>query len=173
MIEIHPFGSFLPTNVRFVLVGTFPGRKFSQRNAAENEADEFAFSYGGRNQLWKIMGEIFEETLNTRQDKKTLLTKYRIGLMDLYQSVERLRASNLDTDLRVIEDNKANLRQLFDIETLEIVYCTGKGVADILQKWFPEFSHKIIALPSPSPAARLPYALKLEAYQKAFQGLKK
>jgi G:T/U-mismatch repair DNA glycosylase len=171
MIEKHPFGSFLPENVRYVLVGTFPGRKFSQRSTAENEADAYAFSYGGRNQLWKFLGEIFHLELHTREEKKAFLTKYKIGLMDLYQAVERLKASNLDTDLRVIQDNKINLATLFQLESLEMVYCTGKGVAAILQKWFPEYKDKIIGLPSPSPAARMPIEEKKRQYKIAFEQL--
>ena len=54
-LEYHPFGHFIPQNVQYLVVGTFPGRLFSQRTAEENQADIHAFSYGGRNQfcgLW-------------------------------------------------------------------------------------------------------------------------
>ena len=72
MIEQHPFGSFLPQNVQYLVVGTFPGRLYSQRSAEENEADSNAFSYGGRNQFWRIMEKLYVTELPTRDSKKQL-----------------------------------------------------------------------------------------------------
>ena len=63
---------------------------------------------------------------------------------------------------------KPNFAKLFDIETIEKIYYTGKGVADIMTKWFPEQRNKIIGLPSPSPASRQSLEIKIAAYRVAF-----
>ena len=150
-VEYHPFGSFLPPNVAYLIVGTFPGRQFSQRSAAENIADVTAFSYGGRNQFWKIIEKIYNVNLPTRSDKQQLLTDKNIGLMDLIAACSRKNQSNLDNDLVDIVWNKAAFEAIFKEKEIKMVYCTGEGVAKIFTMWFPQMP--CIALPSPSPRA--------------------
>jgi G:T/U-mismatch repair DNA glycosylase len=168
MLEIHPFGPFFPEKMHFIITGTFPGRKFAQRTTAENEADEMAFSYAGRNLLWKIFSDLYQVELITKTQKKAFLSNWQVGLLDLYNEVERLKDSNLDTDLKIISTNQAHFARLFESKQIEKVFCTGKGVAQTLQRWFPDESAKIIALPSPSPAARLPYDYRLAQYKTLF-----
>jgi G:T/U-mismatch repair DNA glycosylase len=169
MIETHPFGPFLPENIRFVIVGTFPGRQYACHTPEEIEADETAFSYGGgRNQFWKIMMQIFNVTLKTRDEKKAFLASHRIGLMDLYYAIDRWRLTNSDKDLHIIKTNKPALKELLEVESIERFYCTGIAVAEILKGWFPEKRDKIFGLPSPSPALRIPFDVKIAAYKAAF-----
>jgi hypoxanthine-DNA glycosylase len=148
-IETHPFGAFLPPTVRYLVVGTFPGRLYSQRSAAENEADLTAFSYGGRNQFWRIMEKIYGVELPDRAAKQALFTQKCIGLMDLIAACRRKKNSNLDTDLTDIVWNKPAFERLFATESIDTVFCTGKGVATIFTKWFPDVH--CVVLPSPSP----------------------
>jgi G:T/U-mismatch repair DNA glycosylase len=152
LIEQHPFRQEISNNTRAIITGTFPGRHFAQQSKSQIEADSLAFSYAGRNQLWKIMESIYGISLVTRADKENFLLAHDFALLDLYQSVMRKKASNLDSDLIVVSDNKLIFEQIFQNEKIQRVLCTGKGVANILISWFPNEVEKIVALPSPSPA---------------------
>ncbi|MBL7817766.1 MAG: hypothetical protein JNL70_22350 [Saprospiraceae bacterium] len=166
-LEHHPFGSFLPENVQFLVVGTFPGRQFSQRTSAENAADTLAFSYGGRNQFWRIMAALYGVELRTRDEKKALMTQHNIGLIDLVKACRRKKNSNLDSDLTDIEWNKAEFDALFAQKDIKNVFCTGKAVAQIFQKWYPY--QPCVALPSPSPLyAAMRFDEKLAFYKSVF-----
>jgi hypoxanthine-DNA glycosylase len=150
-IETHPFGAFLPDDVEYLIVGTFPGKQFSQLSAEEVWADEMAWSYGGRNQFWAIMEQLYGVTLTTRAEKQDLFRSLHIGMMDLILSCSRKNDSNLDNNLENITWNTAAFEKLLIEKEIKKIFCTGKGVAVILKKWFPNWTEKIIALPSPSP----------------------
>jgi hypoxanthine-DNA glycosylase len=166
-LEQHPFGSFIPQNVHYLVVGTFPGRQFSQRTAAENEADIHAFSYGGRNQFWRILEKIYGVELPTRDHKKQLFQDLNIGLLDVIQACRRKKPSNLDTDLTDIVWNTAEFERIFKENTIKNVFCTGKAVSQIFQKWYPE--QACVALPSPSPLyAAMRFEEKLAFYKNVF-----
>lgn len=166
-IEQHPFGAFLPENTRFLVVGTFPGRLYAQRTAAENAADETAFSYAGRNQFWRIMEKIYDVALPTRTAKKQLFEDLNIGLIDLIQACRRKANTNLDTDLTDIVWNKPAFDLVFQEKNIEKVFCTGKAVAQIFRKWYPDIP--TIALPSPSPLyAAMSFEAKTVFYASVF-----
>jgi hypoxanthine-DNA glycosylase len=166
-LEIHPFGSFLTENTRYLVVGTFPGRQFSQRSTAENDADDRAFSYGGRNQFWRIMEKIYGVELPNRTAKQHLFAAKNIGLMDVIAACRRKKNSNLDTDLTDIVWNRPAFEQLFKTQEINTVFCTGKGVAAIFTPWFPMVN--CVALPSPSPLfAAMRFEEKVAFYQGVF-----
>lgn len=166
-LEYHPFGNFIPNNVQYLVVGTFAGRQYSQRSKEENEADLTAFSYGGRNQFWRIMEKLYDVELTTRDHKKQLFQDLNIGLLDLIHACRRKKQSNLDSDLTDIVWNNAEFERIFKEKAIENVFCTGIGVAKIFQKWYP---HKpFIALPSPSPLfATMRFEDKLNFYKNVF-----
>lgn len=167
LLEQHPFGSYIPNDVQCLIVGTFPGRQFSQRSTADNEADFTAFSYGGRNQLWRIMEKIYGLELPTRDSKKQLLDTLHMGLVDVIQACRRKKASNLDTDLTDIVWNQAEFERIFKENNIQTVFCTGKAVAQIFQKWYPE--HTCVVLPSPSPLyAMMRFEEKVDFYRTVF-----
>jgi hypoxanthine-DNA glycosylase len=169
-LEQHPFGAFLPSNVRYLVVGTFPGRQFSQRSVAENQADLNAFSYGGRNQFWRIMEKMYGVELPTRVAKQALFEQKAIGLVDLISACRRKKDSNLDTDLTDIVWNRPVFEHLFNTESIDTVFCTGRGVAKIFIQWFPEVH--CVALPSPSPLfAAMRFEDKLSFYKTVFPQL--
>jgi hypoxanthine-DNA glycosylase len=166
-LEYHPFGSFIPKNVQYLVVGTFPGRQFSQRSTFENEADTYAFSYGGRNQFWRIMEKMYGIELPNRDSKKQLFQTLNMGLLDVIQACRRKNQSNLDSDLIDIVWNKAEFDSIFKENNIKNVFCTGKGVAQIFQKWYPEMP--CVALPSPSPLyAAMRFDEKYEFYKSVF-----
>jgi hypoxanthine-DNA glycosylase len=166
-LEYHPFGSFIPENVQYLVVGTFPGRTYSQRSPEENEADETAFSYGGRNQFWRIMEKIYGVDLPTRAHKKQLFAHLNIGLIDLIQACRRKKQSNQDSDLTDIVWNRLEMDKIFNENDIKTTFCTGIGVAKIFQGWYPDKS--CIALPSPSPLfAAMRFEDKLAFYKNIF-----
>jgi hypoxanthine-DNA glycosylase len=167
VLEQHPFGAFLPPNTRYLVVGTFPGRQFSQRSAAENEADLTAFSYGGRNQFWRIVEKIYSVELSNRAEKRAIFTEKHIGMMDLIAACRRKKNSNLDTDLTDIVWNRPAFERLFESQQIETIFCTGKGVATIFKTWFPDVH--CVVLPSPSPLfAAMRFEDKLAFYKSVF-----
>lgn len=165
--ETHPFGHFIPPNVEYLVVGTFPGRLYSQRTAAENEADEMAFSYGGRNQFWRIMEKIYGIELLTRTSKKALFNNLKIGLIDIIHSCERKNQSNADTDLINIEWNRDVIERILIENDIKNILCTGVSVLKMIKTWFPDAP--AMALPSPSPRyAVLSFEKKVALYKTVF-----
>jgi hypoxanthine-DNA glycosylase len=168
-IEKHAFGAFLPEKINYLLVGTFPGKQFTQLPEGEVWLDELAWSYGGRNQFWRIMEAIYDVKLISREDKQLLFSDLRIGMMDLIASCSRKDDNNLDNNLVNITWNKIAFEKIFEEKEIKKIFCTGKGVAVLLKKWFPAISTKIIALPSPSPRyANLSFEEKKVFYEKEF-----
>ena len=166
-LEYHPFGSFMPPKTQYLVVGTFPGRLYSQRSKEENENDAQAFSYGGRNQFWRIMERLYGIQLDTKQHKKALFDHLNIGLIDLIKACRRKKPSNLDTDLMDIIWNQAEFDLVFEKHAIQTVFCTGKGVAQVFQKWYPE--QTCIVLPSPSPLfAAMRFEEKVAFYKNVF-----
>ena len=168
-VEIHPFGAFLPKNMRYLLVGTFPGKQYSQLSQEEVWADLLAWSYAGKNQFWRIMEKIYNISLPDRRAKQLLFSELEIGLTDLIVSCSRKDNTNLDSNLTNITWNKAAFETFFQEKNNLTVFCTGKGVADILKKWFPEHHDKIVSLPSPSPIyASMKLEEKISFYKNVF-----
>ena len=111
-IEVHPFGAFLPENLNYLLVGTFPGKQYSQMFQAEVLADPLAWSYAGKNQFWRIMENVYGLSLPDRKSKQLLFSELGIGAMDLIYSCSRKNDTNLDNNLVNITWNKAAFEHL-------------------------------------------------------------
>ena len=168
-VEVHPFGAFLPKNLNYLLVGTFPGKQYSQMSQAEVLADPLAWSYAGKNQFWRIMENIYDVSLPDREAKQLLFNELGIGLIDLIYSCSRKNNTNLDNNLVNITWNKAAFEHLLIEKKDLIFFCTGKGVADILKKWLPEHGDNIVSLPSPSPIyASMKLEEKIAFYKNVF-----
>lgn len=168
-IEVHPFGAFLPEKLDYLLVGTFPGKQYSQLPIEEVLADPLAWSYAGKNQFWRIMENIYDVSLPDKNAKQLLFSDLGIGLMDLISSCSRKNNTNLDNNLVNITWNKAAFESILAEKKELKFFCTGKGVANILKKWFPELEDKIISLPSPSPIyASMKLEEKIAFYKNVF-----
>jgi G:T/U-mismatch repair DNA glycosylase len=90
-------------------------------------------------------------------------------MMDLIQSCSRRDNSNLDNNLENITWNRAAFDEILATENIKCLFCTGKGVALILKKWFPLYIDKIVALPSPSPRyANINFEEKRAFYESVF-----
>ncbi len=90
--------------------------------------------------------------------------------MDLIAACRRKKNSNLDTDLTDIVWNRPAFDAVFKTETIDTIFCTGKAVATIFTKWFPNVH--CVALPSPSPLfAAMRFEEKLAFYTSVFPNL--
>lgn len=166
MLEYHPFGSFLPHHVKYLVVGTFPGKQYSQLPKEVVLNDPMAWSYAGRNQFWTILAEIYECELVTKAQKQALSTELQLGFCDLIKAAHRKDNNNQDNNLTDIVWNKPEFEAIFEKNQIETVYCTGVAVAKMFTAWFPTRKDSIVALPSPSPLyAAMKYAEKVEKYR--------
>ena len=113
------------------------------------------------------MEKIYGVNLPTRDSKKALFQDHNIGLIDVIKACRRKKASNLDTDLVDIVWNKPEFDLILTENNIKNVFCTGKAVAQIFQKWYPE--QPCVALPSPSPLyAAMRFDDKLNFYKTVF-----
>ncbi len=64
--EKHPFPAFIPKNIEYLIIGSFPGK-----GQAELQLSEEHWFYGAkRNLFWKIIEQVYETPLQgTTQNK--------------------------------------------------------------------------------------------------------
>lgn len=107
MREIHPYGEFIPAKPKCMIIGSFPIGKFTDPDRwHEIKSNEFDFFFGGeRNLLWKLLAEVFEVKLQTREDIINLLKKKKMAVGDVISSCKRKNKSASDVDLFDIEWN--------------------------------------------------------------------
>lgn len=160
-IEVHPFEPFIPTPLRILIVGSFPGREQTQGELGSEE-----WFYGAkRNQFWKILSGVFQTSLNTRSEKQQLLEKYGIGMTDVLFKVRRKNPSNLDINLEIIEFNVKHLNKILVQHAPQKILLTSKFVGKHFLRLFPSVSNYDY-LPSPSPRyAVLSLEEKIAAYK--------
>lgn len=147
MIEIHPFGSFVPKNARYLILGSFPGRRV-------NGYDWF---YGNqRNQFWPILEAVYGIGLRDKAEKQKLFTRLGIAITDIILKCERKANNNLDTNLAKIVYNTKAITAIFKENKTRKIFFTSRFVEHLFKKQFknliklyPEV--KLITLPSPSP----------------------
>ena len=102
VLELHPFQAFIPTNIKCLIVGSFPGKEQTQTGPDENH-----WFYGApRNQFWKILEMVYEREFRNRKEKQQLFEETAIGITDLIQSCIRKQGTNLDENLEIREYNK-------------------------------------------------------------------
>ncbi len=166
MLEIHPFGSFVPKNAKYLILGSFTGKK-------EDENFNLDWYYGTkRNQFWNILRSVYNLPLENRDQKIELFQKLGIAISDIIYSCERKNGTNLDNNLIKITYNLKEIEGLLSNLNIQRIYCTSKFVE---KKFLKEFKniiikyHKIqiITLPSPSPRySHMSLKDKAEIYKK-------
>ena len=79
MLEIHPFGSFVPKNARILLLGSFTTKP----------AKGYEWFYAnGRNQFWPILEGVYGVELDTKEKQQQLFRKLTMALADIILSCE-------------------------------------------------------------------------------------
>ena len=162
VIETHPFKPFIPKGIKYLIIGSFPGKGQTEKKLSEQD-----WFYGAkRNTFWKIMEEVYETELKTTSAKQHLFTTLKMGIADIILKAVRTANTNSDDNLLVIEYNEKAVKQILDFNTIETVFFTSQFVYKIFKKLFPGFK-STIALPSPSPRyAKMSLKEKVGVYKK-------
>src|ERR1039457_3867753 len=142
----HPFEPFVPTNAKYLLLGSFPGKE--QNTGTINENDWY---YGNsRNQFWSFLEEVYQIPLKTKLDKQQLFESLNIAITDVFSDIVRKKDSSLDVDIDLClsMDNDLVIKKILEDYTIEKIFCTSRFVEHIFNSRFP--NHRATYLPSPS-----------------------
>ncbi len=147
MIEVHPFGEFVPKNSRYLLLGSFVARPVTGYDW---------FYSNGRNQFWPILEEVYGLKLVTKNQQQKLFEGIKMVLADVILSCERVNNSNLDINLTNIVYNLEGIGRIFEKNGIERVYFTSRFVEGSFLRQFRDIAREyskenLIYLPSPSP----------------------
>ena len=119
--HIHPFEPFVSKNTKTLILGTFPGKDFTDPNKENDKEDWY---YGNkRNEFWELIEYALcckENSLKTIKEKKGLLEKHNIGITDIIKKAKRKENNNSDKNLYDIDPNDLNslLDKYKDIDTI-------------------------------------------------------
>ncbi len=163
MIEIHPFGNFVPPNTQHLLLGSFTTKP----------SDDYLWFYAnGRNHFWPIMERAYGLKLDTKEKQQNLFIKLNMALADIILSCERKNNSSLDNNLTNITYNIKEVDDIIRKNNVKKVFFTSRFVESTFNKLFrkiireyPEMN--LIYLPSPSPRyAAISIQEKINCYKK-------
>lgn len=135
-----------------MIVGSFPIGKFSNpKRRHEIKPHEFDFPFGGeKNLLWKLLGEVFNKKLTSKEEIVKLLVSKKIALGDVIKSCRRKDGGGSDSDLYDIIWNKELIKVIND-NNIKKIFFTSKKVESWFNKLFPDSDHlEKITLISPS-----------------------
>lgn len=164
MIEKHPFPPFIPKDCKVLVIGSFPGKESTQ----EKRLDDWFYG-ANRNQFWKLLEKINGFELKTKDDKKKLFDKAKIGITDIIESCERNENSNSDSNL-INKVYNSQLTEIIESNPIEKILFTSKGVnKELCQNFMIPENVNLITLPSPSPIfRRMSFEEKAEKYKTQF-----
>lgn len=144
-VETHPFEAFIPKNIKYLIVGSFPGKEQTHRDITEDQ-----WFYGApRNQFWKILELVYDRELKTKKEKQQLFESKGVGITDVIKSCVRKSGTNLDENLDIKEYNKEAIEQILRKHHPKVLF-TSRFVEKEFKRLFPGFKNTDI-LPSPSP----------------------
>ena len=147
MIEIHPFGNFIPKTTKYLMLGSF----------VTKPANPYEWFYAnGRNHFWPIMEEVYNRELKTKDKQQELFVQLEMALADIILSCERKKNSNLDINLFNITYNIEAIEKIIKKNKVSKIFFTSKYVEKMFRKQFKELINQfgkieLITLPSPSP----------------------
>lgn len=168
MIERHPFGSFVPNDAKYLILGSFPS----------NYKGGKSWFYGSeRNQFWPILEKVYGVRLKTIEEKKRLFRKQKIALTDVVLECERRKSNNSDNNLKILKFNKKEIARIIKVNRIEKIYFTSRFVENIFKRRFKNLisqypNIKYITLPSPSPRyAAMSFSEKCDIYKKVLPNI--
>ena len=107
--HVHPFEPFVSKNTKTLILGTFPGKDFTDPNKENDKEDWY---YGNkRNEFWELIEyalDCKENSLRKIKEKKEVLEKHNIGITDIVKKAIRTENNNSDENLEVMETNDLN-----------------------------------------------------------------
>lgn len=160
--ETHPFDAFVPDNALILILGSFPGKEFTQGKRSQED-----WYYGAeRNKFWTIISAVYKINIKNKEEKQNLLKIKRIAITDILSEVIRNDNNNLDSNLSIIKNNKEQIANIIEHTKINSVFCTSRFVEKEFKKMFPEMKN-VEYLPSPSPRnARMKLEDKINYYRK-------
>ena len=168
MIEIHPFGDFIPEKTKYLMVGSF----------VTKPANPYAWFYAnGRNQFWPIMEAVYGKIFDTKEKQQRLFVDLEMALTDIIYSCERKNNSNLDINLFNISYNITGITSILTKHPVEKIYLTSKYVEKMFRKQFNELLQTqpeltLVTLPSSSPRyAMMTKQEKIQRYKELLPSL--
>lgn len=150
----HELSPIFDEESRVLILGSMPS--FASREAG--------FYYGHKqNRFWKILGDIYQTTFSTKEEKITFLHKNHIALWDVIASCEIDGSKDSSIQNVICNDIDALIKKT----KIHTVFSTGKKATELYNKYiFPQTKIKSIYLPSPSPANQtVKYDALIEAYK--------
>ncbi|MBN2896336.1 MAG: DNA-deoxyinosine glycosylase [Campylobacterales bacterium] len=155
MIE-HPFDPIIDEASKVLILGSFPSIA----------SFETGFYYGHpRNHFWKLMEALFEERLESVEQKRDFLHRRRIALWDVFGIVRRKEGNSSDANLTHAAPNPIDVL-LRRYEGIEEVFCNGTSAYNAWTRHFSALHVSSHKLPSSSAAnAAMSFAQKLEHYR--------
>lgn len=111
---------------------------------------ELGFYYAhSQNRFWRVIGEIFSSSFETKEEKILFLLEKHIALWDVIASCNIKGAS--DQSIRNVVCN--DIYGLLQKTNIRTIFCTGKKAYTLYQKHiYPQTEIEAIYLPSTSPA---------------------
>ncbi|MCR4837574.1 MAG: DNA-deoxyinosine glycosylase [Eubacterium sp.] len=141
IIVTHPFPPLYDENSEVLILGSFPSVK----------SRETHFFYGHpQNRFWKVIANIFHETIPVSIDeKKELILRNHLALWDVILECEITGSSDAS-----IKNAKANdIRSILKASSIQKIIVNGKTAEKLYIKYIePVTGMRAVALPSTSPA---------------------
>ena len=141
IIVTHPFPPLYDKNSEVLILGSFPSVK----------SRETHFFYGHpQNRFWKVIANIFHETIPLSIDeKKELILRNHLALWDVISECEITGSSDAS-----IKNAKANdIRSILKASSIQKIIVNGKTAEKLYIKYIePVTGMRAVALPSTSPA---------------------
>lgn len=134
--HVHPFEPFVSKNTKTLILGTFPGKDFTDPNKENDKEDWY---YGNKcNEFWELIEyalDCKENSLRKIKEKKEVLKKHNIGITDIVKKAKRKEDNNSDENLEVMETN--DLNSIFDkYKGIDTIVLTSK---DMYKKFFKKY----------------------------------
>lgn len=177
--EKHPFPTYLPDNFNFIIVGSFPPIKLTDKitvniehlgqqslynaySAARRNSlskDDILFYYGSRDNLFwkKIIAPIFKIEINNKEDIIKFLNEHNLGITDVCEEISRkiIKGKISSNDEGLIIHKHRDIGQIINRSNVQLIFSTSKWVTDIIKfqqkSW--EKQVNIITLLSPSKSS--------------------
>lgn len=152
----HTLEPIYNNHSKILILGSIPSIVSREKN----------FYYAHKtNRFWKILSILFNETLETNNQKKEFLLKNNIALWDVIKSCDIKNSS--DASIKNVVANDIN--SIIKKSNITTIFCTGKKAYSLFQKHI-KTNITVICLSSPSSANA---KIKLEDLVNEYQIIKK
>lgn len=156
MCEKHPFGVYIPSKPRILILGSFP----CLHNGSYGD---WFYSGSGKSDFWDLLTETFNLPSKTKEQKEFICDKHNIAITDIASKIRRKKGNCSDSNLEIIEINHTGIIECVDAG-IETILCTSKFVFNLYNKHIDKNQVPVKAIPAPSRAANL-YIASTDEYK--------